>query len=1080
MGIDISPTASAIGISASDPSTSTGAGARKNLLHVVFMLDITGSMGSQLHAVKQMVSRFCQTEREGVKLYVGTFTEDADCYVTFSSPSLKSSELVSYVENIRICRPPGMPTVNASGADGPENVVAGVVELMHRFEPHDNVLCFVVTDDTPHHVSIGPSNTAEYEKDWLRGKGYEDVDVFKLLNMVVETMNVTLVPILFGSSINSIWYQQAAVLSGGLILQPKSTSSTDLSSGLEIIMNLLQQTSVAGYIDPAIVETMSSGLHGFNYIHIDGETFEPLEKDPTRREEIFNHKQPSSTGLSTAMLGLLETTCDRFSGKRSGKRIRGVNPDVIVNAVRLFVLSMLKTVGRGELVDPSVMEAYNILLRDALRMPFKGSIDEVAIASEISMLDILLKMNNEPMPLPDAVVSSVTVTTVNSQEEEGELAAVGSPVQCIVTLETALSVLSDLQTTPKTLEDLKPWMELVLQLCMVRLVDLHFPKNPLTGAEDFADAWSSRVKCLSRASVLSAAAAASLRSSIGFGDVFKDPLTALDHTSAVILAHPNDPVLTRAYKTLTYLPSLYGVLQSYLVSGGLNIFPSLGAGIQASSLLHLIEPGRGCDWDDLAKKFTISPATWEVIRCILASIRESGPAPAASVVKSLRAETGLNPADAPSKLVAGIIGFLHRDRKASSVKNLLRDLFGEISGGDVGAFSNYVSHCLILGKEVLYDRFVSPRELAEALVGKDNLDAVKDSFDPLLALHPVEQFLESVLTTAPETFLVAAAPLVSSTKLFSNSKRQFRILTRLILLGDITEPDPAIAFSSGCISEDLTDADLCEIMTVSTLLGSRTGRYEMIPNPAGPTRPPTWKHIDTSGLPIAKMTRKLVADAFSEELKTWNAARMVHGREIVRKEVLMMAGKGVTDESALRGIRYTLFTKEFNFQRTDVPHVLSKLPIYSLATLGVALVVGTDWTSEPPTQLRRHFPEIEEILSPHISSETLELIRHSLSAREICQRPTPNRHGHTIDNPFPGVYGWTEDYASKRLAVNPGKLRIIQLMKKFTETRKRVEELEDVEARRQCLEVMDQCGDFNSWGKVVEGVNGILPGFVSA
>ena len=92
-------------------------------LQVVFILDITGSMSTQLNGAKEMILDFCKEDVHGVSVHVWTFTEVANsCFVSTSDPKFTASELSTYVSNIKLCCPSDFPNVkNAHGEDGPEN-----------------------------------------------------------------------------------------------------------------------------------------------------------------------------------------------------------------------------------------------------------------------------------------------------------------------------------------------------------------------------------------------------------------------------------------------------------------------------------------------------------------------------------------------------------------------------------------------------------------------------------------------------------------------------------------------------------------------------------------------------------------------------------------------------------------------------------------------------------------------------------------------------------------------------------------------------------------------------------------------
>ena len=93
-------------------------------LNVVSIIDITGSMSNQLEGVKNYVHQVIDDSFEGLKHHIITYTESyKKSYVSYKKQA-ETVDLKSYVNNIKLCIPPGYESkVNASGEDGPENVI---------------------------------------------------------------------------------------------------------------------------------------------------------------------------------------------------------------------------------------------------------------------------------------------------------------------------------------------------------------------------------------------------------------------------------------------------------------------------------------------------------------------------------------------------------------------------------------------------------------------------------------------------------------------------------------------------------------------------------------------------------------------------------------------------------------------------------------------------------------------------------------------------------------------------------------------------------------------------------------------
>lgn len=513
-------------------------------LEVAFLLDITGSMGSQIDGVKLMVSQFCSIERPGVNVHIITFTENSkNCYVTHSSTGLNSAKLVEYVNSIKLSTPPGTSGIVAPGGDGPENVVAATTMLLKQFEPSDNILAFIITDDAPHHKSFGASAEAEAEKRWLTENGFENHDIFARLNELVETLNITIVPVLYGQAHAYKWYQQAALLTDGLVLCPQIADSYVLADGLGLILDAVQRLAVTRQIDAGDLQN----LNGFAVLGLNFDDFVPLESDPEslgecKRQAVLHR---DANEIKASLLGLLETTFDRFSGKKSAKRCRAVDASVIAASVRVLVVSMLHAVDSPLVANDDFERNVAKLMQVLERSGAESK------KSEMKLVNLLVENIGE---------LKEKLKLVDKSDK--------TSVQCLITLNSALEYLNGLEQMPSTEEEVAAWMEMAMQLSMCRLLNITFPLD-FYGKPDFNDAWAASIRFIELATTLSASSAAKLRNAET--GIYVDPLSRRENTTAMIVAHPNDAVLSVIYKCLTCLASLLGLIQSYLVSGGLKV-----------------------------------------------------------------------------------------------------------------------------------------------------------------------------------------------------------------------------------------------------------------------------------------------------------------------------------------------------------------------------------------------------------------------------------------------------------------------------------------------------------------------------
>ncbi|KAJ3332023.1 hypothetical protein HDU76_001531 [Blyttiomyces sp. JEL0837] len=970
---------------------------------------------------------------------------------------------IEYVQKqLKLSCPPGLG-ISASGEDGPENVVASVANLTKVFQSNENILAFVISDSNPHHkVTCLNSPTAKKEKEWLRDNGFE-TDPFVVLNDVIDTVNVTFVPILYGRP-DSLWYTQAATMTGGVVLYPNASSSQVLAKGLEALMLTLTKVSSDGNNrqPPTIDAATLTALQGFRVVCLTEDEFTPLDAEPETRDGISNGRYnmaSRSDDMGTALRSLLATSVDRFSGKKALKRVKGVDVEKVTENVSLLIWGMVKAVGRTDLFD---MAGFHNLKKKLLDEEVKDG-DE---ADKKLVKRVLELIDGKALDL--------------KQSDK----VVDESVQCVVTLETAVETLAELKKIPSCLDDLKQWIELVMQLCMVRLVDVRFPRDKLNPAKvDFADAWTAAVTSVSTASVMSAYAATQIRSDRMDDDgqvCYKDPFSARDYSTALILAHPNDPVLTRAYHILTGLPQLNGLIQGNLVSGGFSIFPSLGPGLQSASLLFLLRQ----TVEDAFKKgvhnvdsITMTKATWEVVRCLVWSLQNSMATPCPGLVADLRDGKGFNPADPITKLMAALIVHLSRCWKTTAPMLLLKEtrklsvaLFEEMAGGAMSSFITMNNRRVADGKEKTYKGFVTPENLAGCFLSDTQIPSVEDDgakFDPITSLHESETFVKGDSDPA-DGWMERLESVVGETAIFKNIFAIHTLFAKVVdaSFTDLGNSDPDTATvnkKNDGSSMMLLDVNVArKIMAESAILGGRSIRYKQVEattdgvsTTTTASTPIQWSRLDSTdpALDIIKLGRDLASTAYATNFRTWNHIRDEKAHTILVQQFAKFAqsldaNKLVEtnlDESltpGLKEITVKIHSKVYTLTRADVVDLLQHVPKSLLPTLGIHLIDST-WTSEHPQGLRRHLTYILSVFKEIDTDDTLcTRIMKAVRSAALCCREEPNRHGHTVDLQFPGPLGWTLEYEEQRLKNLGGAeftkvekvKRILKWMKECTES----------------------------------------------
>ncbi|KAI8891559.1 hypothetical protein BC833DRAFT_627380, partial [Globomyces pollinis-pini] len=423
-------------------------------LQVVFILDITGSMTGQLDGVKRMISKFCENDQDGIDIHIWTFTENSSkCYVSTSPHGLQGPDLISYVNSIKLCTPPDFPNVTAYGCDsdydgGAENSVSAVVNLAHYFSLEHNIVAFLITDNEPHYKKFNPGSTSASEKQWFKERGHLEHDSFILLNEVIESLNVTIVPILYRSAEENIWHQQAAFASDGVILLPSSSDSTVLANSLIAILEALQSVSTNRSLHAST--SLDDRCQGFK-IGLIPEDFTVLECEPNYAAELKSQiaHSNSAEAVAAGLAGLLQTTVDRFGGKRAGKRCTAADTIVIQLSVKILVLTMIYISGNSPDVNyESILDVIN-QLKDHLTVKTSAT-----SAYEIKLLDSFFTL--------DQLNHSRYCFLYNIDDRlklsQGEV----SDTTCVISLMSTLEHLNSLEV-PRSVEDVQEWMEMVLE-----------------------------------------------------------------------------------------------------------------------------------------------------------------------------------------------------------------------------------------------------------------------------------------------------------------------------------------------------------------------------------------------------------------------------------------------------------------------------------------------------------------------------------------------------------------------------------------------------------------------------------------
>lgn len=557
---------------------------------LTLILDITGSMGSQMNGVKKSVAKLLTTANEEVPVLMMTFCENSTdgCFVTHNVFT-NFAETARFVETLSLCRPPGTTGIEAHGGDGPENIKAALA-ILTKLPPTSMPLIYFITDADPHYRDC-PSAESEHEKAWLSRMApaiplESQGDVFALMDYVFNHFETEPQCIVVKYDGASEFASNLALRSSKLVVYPSAHDVDALASLLEEIY--LQWT------DEDRPLTLTSRIR----VQVPG------EEQKVESEQDMARVALDCTMHSGAAAESLYRECMTNIREMTGKYVkRSVKTSTLCMFRQIQLALTLMKMARGDssLYDKAVGHFNEVL--ELIPRAQKGH-----IAMTMKFID---EMRNSP-PLKDIV-------------DEGALASI-------------ISMLSATETIDALDEEATEQMESVLMELLrffsVRMLQVLFPQNPLTGESDFADSWGARIGLYSSAQMTAAEA---LRCE------GKCPLRSTDQTlgEAVVAISDTDKTQQLIWRiaTLLQLGDLVQAMCLKLPNG--TLLPSLSMGITSSTLVHLSGQPR-------------TEANLEFQRRLMSTIVHYAKSPGRDVQGQL--ENGhLNPADRMTKFLAVVV-----------------------------------------------------------------------------------------------------------------------------------------------------------------------------------------------------------------------------------------------------------------------------------------------------------------------------------------------------------------------------------------------------------------------------------------
>jgi hypothetical protein len=434
-------------------------GADQPFVNVTYVLDITGSMGSQIEAVKSALRSNIQSFMENPE-FAGLLSFSVLPYTESESKSYASfhtfntgSEAQTFISQLRLSRPPGAAERNAHGADGPENVKAAL-SVLRRSLSDVPMIVFFITDAGWHHLdrSCGSYTTtqqAEFKFLTENDPNLPNHDMWTIWNSIPKD-SLFFNPVLFTRGNTNHSYAQMTQSANGIMAVSAGASVSQISNLMTDVVK-----SIVSLLDESDDAALPKSLPGFSVYDCSGVKLQTCETDPVLGQAVcLTAPEAVSSFLNTQI-----TQCVKvINGKGWRKRAISLNAKALHLQTRL----------------------YGMLLHY-----FLGTTDGDAVAAEIAAV---IEQTREEMPDDQKGHFSVTMAKVAAIKESLQSTGVPEGFSDNVSLMTVKEVAEE-----TTVEDIhEDFVDVVCSTLLGYMLNIQFPLDA-AGNVDFMSAWDARV-----------------------------------------------------------------------------------------------------------------------------------------------------------------------------------------------------------------------------------------------------------------------------------------------------------------------------------------------------------------------------------------------------------------------------------------------------------------------------------------------------------------------------------------------------------------------------------------------------------
>ncbi|KAL4115337.1 hypothetical protein PRIC2_013501 [Phytophthora ramorum] len=568
------------------------------MINLVFLLDITGSMGSELEGVKETVRHLVASvfeEEYAVMITIITFTESSQgCFVTNHSFT-EGEEAMDFITSVKLCVPPGHPSVSANGGDGDENQKAAFAELL-TLDSTMPTIAFLITDAGPHLLAETRTREAEHEINFLKEKhSIVDSDMFNVLALVQAHFEGNLIVnvVKYVKNSDHRMYGSIAKKFDGVLIEPKVRAATQLAAGLMVILSKMFDRCAGGAFEVAAEQEAPSETRLNTFIFYDLEGFSV----PSCETDVKNNAIPVAGDTRDVLFAFLDRATVVVGDRFAKRAIAASGLREQVELLITIAQCLTGKLGYNDALDraTSLVETIRDLLPDENQNHLKLTAESLpgVLQQEITTSSEL-----------EASISAITLLTTQEATED--------------------ALEEDDVFDPKTV------LQTVASLFLAHLAVLQLPEK--NGKPDFMDAWSAVITKVSPDVVTARDFLTLIGSEEATGGL---SIRARDYNYAQMVADPDDALgsaLVRAASGTQVLDILTGLLSG--APAGL-FCPNMFRGTVSASLMALLEQ----------RDEPLSDFQWELVAKLVHSIRL-----VMTSVKPLP-KMPVNPEDAVGKLL---------------------------------------------------------------------------------------------------------------------------------------------------------------------------------------------------------------------------------------------------------------------------------------------------------------------------------------------------------------------------------------------------------------------------------------------